>query len=281
MEEHSRTFHEHGKRLVEEGKVPLARIDEAARRVLRLKARLGLFERPYADEGRERAALLSREHLAAAREIAGRSLVLLKNEGGVLPLRKDLGSIAVIGPLADDREAPIGHWRGDGRAEDVVTLLAGVRAKFAGRVAYAKGCEAEGDDAGGIAEAVRIAREADAAVVAVGETAAMSGEASSRASLDLTGRQADLVRAVLAAGKPTVVVLINGRPLTIGWVADHAPAILEAWFGGTQGGHAIADALFGDVNPGGKLPVTFPRIRRPGPPLLQPPEHRQAGGRRR
>jgi beta-glucosidase len=259
MEMHSRTFNEHGARLVAEGKVPMSRIDEAVRRILRLKARLGLFDRPYADEARERAVLLSREHLAAAREIAGRSLVLLKNEGGVLPLGKDLGSIAVIGPLADDRETAMGPWKGDGRAEDVVTLLAGVRSRFAGRVSYARGCEAEGDDASGIAEAVRIARQSDAAIVAVGETAAMSGEAASRASLDLTGRQADLVREVLAAGKPTVVVLINGRPLTIGWVADHAPAILEAWFGGTQAGHAIADALFGDVNPGGKLPVTFPR----------------------
>ena len=209
---------------------------------------------------------LSPEHLAAAREVAGRSLVLLKNEGGVLPLRKDLRSIAVLGPLADDRETPLGHWRGDGKA--------GGRRDPPGRH-QGQGRRARGHDAGrptpraarsrattadGIAEAVRLAREADVAIVAVGESAAMSGEASSRTSLDLTGRQLDLVRAVHATGTPTVVVLINGRPLTIGWVAEHVPAILEAWFGGTQGGHAIADALFGDVNPGGKLPVTFPRV---------------------
>jgi beta-glucosidase len=226
---------------------------------------LGLFDQPYVDEGRERAVLLNPEHLAAAREIAGRSLVLLKNEGGLLPLRHDLRSIAVVGPLADDRETPLGHWRGDGRPEDVVTLLAGIRAKVAERagsiqVEYARGCEVEGDEAGGIAEAVELARRSDVAIVAVGESAAMSGEASSRTSLDLSGRQIDLVRAVQNTGTPTVVVLINGRPLTIGWIADHVPAILEAWFAGTQGGHAIADALFGDINPGGKLPVTFPRV---------------------
>ncbi|MBX6311554.1 MAG: glycoside hydrolase family 3 C-terminal domain-containing protein [Isosphaeraceae bacterium] len=264
MEEQSRLFQDRGPQLVRDGRLPLARIDEAVRRVLRLKFRLGLFEHPYADEDRERAVLLSREHLAAAREAAGRALVLLKNEDGALPLRKDLRAIAVLGPLADDREAPLGHWRSDGKTEDVVSLLAGIRAKVAEqagstRVVYAKGCEVEGDDAGGIAEAVQLARESDVAIVAVGESAAMSGEAASRTSLDLSGRQLDLIRAVHATGTPTVVVLINGRPLTIGWVAEHIPAILEAWFGGTQGGLAIADALFGDLNPGGKLPVTFPR----------------------
>ena len=183
----------------------------------------------------------------------------------MLPLRRDLRSIAVLGPLADDRETPLGHWRGDGKADDVVTLLAGIKAKVAEsggatQVVYAKGCEVEGDSRDGIAEAVRLAKASDVAIVAVGESAAMSGEASSRTSLDLTGRQLELVQAVQATGTPTVVVLINGRPLTIGWIAEHVPAILEAWFGGTQGGHAIADALFGDVNPGGKLPVTFPRV---------------------
>jgi beta-glucosidase len=265
MEEESRLFATHGPQLIRDGRIPPARVDEAVRRVLQLKLHLGLFDHPYINEGPERTVLLNREHLAAAREIAGRSLVLLKNEGGLLPLRKDIRSIAVLGPLADDRETPLGHWRGDGRTEDVVTLLAGIRAKVAERagsirVEYARGCEIEGDEAGGIAEAVGLARRSDVAIVAVGESAGMSGEASSRTSLDLSGRQMDLVRAVQRTGTPTVVVLINGRPLTIGWIADHVPAILEAWFGGTQGGHAIADALFGDVNPGGKLPVTFPRV---------------------
>ncbi len=191
--------------------------------------------------------------------------MLLKNAGGVLPLSKDIRSIAVLGPLADDKESPLGHWRGDGKAKDVVTLLAGIRAKVAERggsirVDHAAGCSVSGDDGSGIAGAVSLARQADVAIVAVGETALTSGEAASRTSLDLSGRQMDLVRAVQKTGKPTIVVLINCRPLTIGWIAENVPAILEAWFGGTEGGHAIADALFGDVNPGGKLPVTFPRV---------------------
>ena len=191
--------------------------------------------------------------------------MLLKNEGGLLPLKNGLRSIAVLGPLADDRESPLGHWRGDGKTEDVVSLLAGIRAHVASaggstRIAYAKACDVEGDSRDGIAEAVRLAKDSDVAIVAVGESAAMSGEASSRTSLDLTGRQEELVEAIQATGTPTVIVLINGRPLTIGWITSHVPAILEAWCAGTQGGHAIADALFGDVNPGGKLPVTFPRV---------------------
>ncbi|HWP41736.1 MAG TPA: glycoside hydrolase family 3 C-terminal domain-containing protein, partial [Blastocatellia bacterium] len=223
--------------------------------------RAGLFERPYVDEAREQATLLSQEHLRAAREIAARSMVLLKNEREVLPLAKDIKSIAVIGPLADSQKDMLGSWSGDGRPEDAVTLLAGIRAKVSPgtRVAYAKGVEIDGDSTEGIAEAARLASESDVAVLAVGESAEMSGEAASRASLDLPGRQLDLVKAVVATGKPTVVVLMNGRPLTINWIAENAPAVLEAWFAGTQAGHAIADVLFGDVNPGGKLPVTFPR----------------------
>jgi beta-glucosidase len=264
MEMQSRLFGANTPRLIKDGRIPQARVDEAVRRVLRLKLRLGLFDHPYTDESRERVILCA-EHLAAAREMAGRCLVLLKNESRLLPLRKDIRSIAVLGPLADDKESPMGHWRGDGKPADVVTLLAGIRAKVAERggsirVDYAAGCPLTGDDAFGIAEAIRLAKGSDVAVVAVGESWITSGEAASRASLDLSGRQMDLVRAVQATGTLTVVVLINGRPLTIGWIAEHVPAILEAWFSGTQGGHAIADALFGDVNPGGKLPVTFPRV---------------------
>jgi beta-glucosidase len=265
MEEESRTFNTHGAKLVQAGQVPMARIDEAVRRVLRLKMRLGLLDRPYTDEDREHSVLLSPEHRAAAREIAGRSMVLLKNDRATLPLKKPVGSIAVLGPLADDRAGMLGHWRGDGKDEDVVTLLDGIRAKAAEaggstRVVFAEGCEVEGDSNAGLAEAVRLARESEVAIVAVGESAAMTGEASSRTSLDLPGRQEELVEAVVATGTPTVVVLINGRPLTIGWIAEHVPAILEAWLPGTEGGHALADVLFGDVNPGGKLPITFPRV---------------------
>ncbi len=265
MEEESELFRIHGADLVKTGDVPLARINEAVGRVLRLKYRLGLFDHPFSDEARESATLLRPEHLAAAREIAGRSFVLLKNDGHLLPLPKTLRTIAVLGPLADDRESQLGHWRGDARIDDVVTLLAGIKTKVSEangttRVVQAKGCAAEGDATDGIAEAVRLASTADVAIIGVGDTARMTGEASSRTSLDLTGRQLELVQAVQATGTKTVVVLISGRPLTIAWLADHVPAILEAWLPGTQGGHAIADVLFGDVNPGGKLPVTFPLV---------------------
>jgi beta-glucosidase len=298
MEMVSRLYNKHGARLLNSRRLRMADIDEAVRRILRIKFRAGLFERPYADEGRERAAILNAEHLRAARESAARSLVLLKNERETLPFSKELRSVAVVGPFADDPKAPLGSWTGDGRPEDTVTLLAGVRAKVSPRtrVLHAKGVAIdvrgatgnydapppEASNAGGtnvasaagteaarlattpagadsIAEAVRVAREADAVIVAVGETAEMSGEAASRASLDLPGRQMELVEAIHRTGKPYAVVLMNGRPLTINWLAENSPAILETWFAGTQAGHAIADVLFGDFNPGGKLPVTFPR----------------------
>jgi beta-glucosidase len=261
MEMVSRLYNKHGAQLVREGKLSQKTIDEAVRRILRIKFRLGLFEKSYADEARERAVIFSPEHIAAARLVAARSMVLLKNERETLPLSKSLKSVAVIGPLADDRLNMIGSWSGDGKAEDAVTLLAGIKSKVGpqAKVSYSKGCEISGDNTEGFAEAVRVAGESDAVIVAVGESADMSGEASSRSSLDLPGRQLDLIKALIATGKPVVVVLMNGRPLTINWVAEHAPAILETWFAGTQAGNAIADVLFGDVNPGGKLPVTFPR----------------------
>jgi beta-glucosidase len=261
MEMVSRLYNKYGAQLLKEGKLSQVTLDEAVRRILRIKFRLGLFEQPYTDESRERTTLLSRENLAAAREIAGRSMVLLKNERETLPLDKGTRSIAVIGPLADSQRDVLGSWTGDGRTEDAVTLLTGIKAIVspATKVTYAKGCEVNDDSTAGIADAVRAARDADVAIVAVGESADMSGEASSRSSLDLPGRQLDLVKAIQATGKPTVVVLMNGRPLTINWVAENVPAILETWFAGTQAGNAIADVLFGDVNPGGKLPLTFPR----------------------
>jgi len=261
MEMVSRTYNKNVPRLLREGKISQSVIDEAVRRVLRIKFRLGLFEKPYADEARESAVVASRENLSAAREIAARSIVLLRNERETLPLGKDLKSIAVIGPLADSQKDVLGSWTGDGRPEDAVTLLAGIKTKVSPNttVAYAKGVEISGDSTDGIAEAASLAARSDVSILAVGESAEMSGEAASRSSLDLPGRQLDLVKAVVATGKPTVVVLMNGRPLTINWVAENAPAILETWFAGTQAGHAIADVLFGDVNPGGKLPVTFPR----------------------
>ena len=165
---------------------------------MRIKFRLGLFEKPFADEARERNSIFTPEHLAAAREAAARSLVLLKNEGQVLPLSKTLKSIAVIGPLADSQKDVIGSWTGDGKPEDAVTLLAGIKSKVSTQtnVRYAKGCEINDDSTGGFDEAVRIARDSDVAIVAVGESAEMSGEAASRSSLDLPGRQLDLVKAI-------------------------------------------------------------------------------------
>jgi len=297
MEMVSRFYNKHGAELLRAGKLSQETIDQAVRRILRIKFRLGLFDKPYADEARERAVVLSAANVAAAREVAARSMVLLKNERSTLPLSKDLKSIALIGPLADDPRAMLGSWAGDGRAADTVTLLGGLKEKLPGaRILHAKGVAIEGpgvsgnyhqqpvtaSNAGGtnvasaadieaarsattpagpdsIAEAVGVAREAEAVVLAIGETAEMSGEAASRTSLDLPGRQMELIQAIHALGKPYVVVLMNGRPLTINWLAENSPAILEAWFAGTQAGPAIADVLFGDVNPGGKLPVTFPR----------------------
>jgi beta-glucosidase len=262
MEMVSRLYNQNGSQLLQERKLSQAAIDEAVRRILRIKFRLGLFERPYVDESLEKTAFLTAESRAVAREIAARSMVLLKNDRETLPLSKSIGSIAVIGPLADDERSPLGWWSGDGRDEDTVTPLTGIKSKVSPqtKVTYAKGAEITGDSDAGFAEAVTAARNSDVALVFVGESKDMVGEAASRVTLELPGRQMDLVKAVAGAGKPTIVVLVNGRPPAIGWIVDNVPAILESWMGGTESGNAIADILFGDVNPGGKLPVTFPRV---------------------
>jgi beta-glucosidase len=261
MEMVSRLYNKHGAALLNQNRLTRANIDEAVRRILRIKFRAGLFDNPYADEARESATLLNPEHQRAAREMAARSLVLLKNERETLPLNTNLRSLAVFGALADSQLDMIGSWSGDGRKEDAVTLLSALRSRLSPRtkINFAKGCEVACATDEGFAEAVRAARDSEAAIVVLGESADMSGEAASRSTLDLPGRQNDLLKAIHATGKPYVVVLMNGRPLTINWAAENSPAILETWFAGTQGGHAIADVLFGDVNPGGKLPVTFPR----------------------
>ena len=261
MEMVSRSYNAFGPKLLQQNKISLARIDEAVRRILRIKFRLGLFDNPYTDEAREPNSLLRPESIRLAREVAGRSMVLLKNDRETLPLNKNAGSIAVIGPLADDRRAPLGWWAGDGKEENTVTPLAGIKAKVPAqtKVGYAKGCDVKDDSTAGFAEAINLAKQSDVAILFVGETADMVGEAASRSSLDLPGRQMELVQAIHAVGKPTVVVLVNGRPLSIGWIVNNVPAILESWMGGSQSGNAIADILFGDVNPSAKLPVTFPR----------------------
>lgn len=249
---------------VRAGRVPMAQVDASVRRVLEAKYRLGLFDDPYRyckDEQRQQALTLNPGQRAAARRMARKSFVLLENDGGVLPLSKSLRTLAVIGPLADHRRAMLGNWAVAGREEDTVTPIEGLKAALGDRtrLVVARGADIEGDDTSGFDEAVRAARSADAVVMFLGEHPDMSAEANNRTSLDLPGVQQQLALAVAATGKPVVVVLLNGRPLSIGALQGKVPAILEAWYPGVEGGHAIADALFGDANPSGKLPVTFPR----------------------
>jgi beta-glucosidase len=245
------------------GRTRQADIDEAVRRVLRFKYRLGLFKDPYGrrDATRERTAMLTAASRAAAREAARRSIVLLKNDQSTLPLRKDLGSVAVIGALAADSNVVLGNWGALGRREDAVPVLDGIRRNVSPRtmVSYTPGASPTSDDTTGIAEAVRVARAADAVILVVGETADMSAEAESRSRLDLPGAQQQLADALHATGKPIVVVLMNGRPLAIDRLQETMPAIVETWFLGVEAGNGIADVLFGDANPGGKMPVTTPR----------------------
>lgn len=251
---------------VREGRVSMADIDRAVRRILRQKFRLGLFERPYVDPARAVDGVPRKAHRALALEAAREGIVLLKNQGNLLPLRKDLASIAVIGPNADHERNLLGDYVSRTILQDVVTILEGVRAKVSPstRVSYVKGCNVIGSGLDEIEKAREAARAADVAIVVVGENErrapdGTNGEGKDVASLDLTGMQEELVRAVHATGTPTVVVLVNGRPLAIRWIAEHVPAIVEAWLPGEQGGHAVADILFGDVNPSGRLPVTVPR----------------------
>jgi beta-glucosidase len=256
----------------------MSRINDAVRRILRVKFRAGLFDHPYApypaDEAE--AQMLKPDAVKAARDAAARSMVLLKNQGNVLPLAAGQKT-AVIGPLAKDPRPTskpghdmLGPWWGAGRDEDAVSVFDGIAAQSPGAT-YAEGCTLSrddevtaGDDAegcesdAGFAAAVATAQAADQVVLAVGETREMSGEAESRSTLDLPGRQEDLIRAIVATGKPVAVVLFNGRPLALENVIGDAPAWLEAWFPGVTGGDAVADVVFGKVNPGGKLPVSFP-----------------------
>ena len=248
--------------VVRGGRVLQREVDEAVRRVLRAKYRIGLFEDPYrySDVARERAATLTDEHQTAARDVGRKSIVLLKNQGNLLPLSKSLKTIAVIGALAVDAGSVLGSWSADGRKEEAVSVLDGIRqAMPSAEVLYAKGADVEGSDTSGFAEAVRVARQAEAVILVLGERREMSGEASNRASIELPGVQERLARRVQAAGKPVVALLMNGRPLAIPWLDQHIPAILETWYLGTEMGYAVADVIFGDYNPGGKLPVTFPR----------------------
>lgn len=253
------------RRSLDEGRVSLRQIDDAVRRILRQKFLLGLFDDPYRylDSLRERETLGKPEFRAKAREIAARSIVLLKNDGGVLPL--DPGSrmtVALVGPMFSERASLNGAWAGSGVREESVTLLEGLTKRYAGtaiRFITAAGCDLTTDDRSGFAEAVTTARQADIVVAAMGEHYDWSGETASRSDITLPGAQRDLLRALEATGKPVVLVVLSGRPLDLSWEDAHLEAIVEAWYPGTTAGDAIADVLSGDYNPSGKLTMSFPR----------------------
>jgi len=272
---------------VRAGKIPESVVDEAVRRVLRVKMALGLFERPYTPVGPEYEA--TPERRAVARKVATETFVLLKNDavegvGTLLPMTAKVGKVALIGPLADNQQEMLGAWS-SGNPKFAVTLKSALAERLGDRLLYAKGCEllsgedanilnrvnfngpvgadrhlAVPDDAKTIAEAVETAKKADVAILALGESANwMEGEASSRVHLGFTGAQQQLLQAVVATGKPVILVVLAGRPLELKWAAGHVPAILEAWNPGVEAGHALTDVLFGDVNPSGKLPASLPR----------------------
>lgn len=263
MDMQGAVYYNYLKKSVEEGKVNMATVDEAVRRVLRIKFKLGLFDNPYlyCDKEREQMEIMTQEHLEFARDVARRSIVLLKNDHEVLPLSKDIKKLAVIGPLADNRRELIGSWSAAGDWKKAITLLEGIRSAVSPstQILYARGCNINDDTTSFIAEAVSKARQADVVILVVGEAHWMSGEAASRSVLDLPGVQQQLADAVIATGKPVVTVLLSGRPLTITRLAERTTALLAAWFPGAMAGPAVADVLFGNYNPSAKLPVTFPR----------------------
>ena len=267
---------------LKEGKVTVAEIDAACRRILEAKYKLGLFDDPYkyCDENRAKTEVFSAAHRAAARSTAAQSFVLLKNDNNILPLKKS-GTIALVGPLADNKENMPGTWSVAANFQNATSVLAGLK-QLAGdkaKILYAKGSNLDADEkfeeragmfgkalgrdnrpaADIIKEAVDIANQSDVVVAAVGESAEMSGESSSRSNIEIPQVQKDLLKALLATGKPVVIVLFTGRPLAIKWESENVPAILNVWFGGSEAGTAIADVLFGDVNPSGKLSTTWPQ----------------------
>ncbi|MCX5791987.1 MAG: glycoside hydrolase family 3 C-terminal domain-containing protein [Elusimicrobia bacterium] len=265
MDMESNAYRNNLAQLVKEKKVPVKLVDDAVKRILRKKFELGLFDDPYrfSDPEREQKALNDPAHALAAREIAAKSIVLLKNENNLLPLSKDIKTIAFIGPMVKPLRDNHGFWAVELKDMDpgyIVSQWQGLQNKVGGAtLLYAKGCDFEGDNKDGFAEAVAAAGRADAVILSIGERWNMSGEAKSRSSIHLPGVQEDLVKAIQATGKPLVVLINAGRPLIFNWTADNVPAILYTWWLGSQAGNAIADVLFGDYNPSGKLPMTFPR----------------------
>lgn len=247
---------------VRAGRVPMAVIDEAVRRILRYKFAKGLFDNPYqaCDNARRKAVTFTAAHRAAARDAARRSIVLLENKGDILPLRKKGITIALVGPLAADRRNMLGTWAGQGDGDACVSVLEGLRASAPGAtIITAKGCDIDSQDTTGFAAAVDAAGKADVVVAVMGESIDQSGEACSRSNPALPGVQRDLLARLEASGRPVVLVLCNGRPLTLPWEKEHTAAMVEAWHLGTEAGNAIADVIFGDYNPAGRLVTTFPR----------------------
>ena len=267
MDMESNAYRYHLADLVKEGKVPVELIDDAVKRILRKKFELGLFEDPYkySDQKRADKALSNPEHRKAALDVAQKSIVLLKNENETLPLSKNLKTIAFIGPMVKEYKENMGFWSVELPEVDynkwIVSQWDGLQNKVGKntKLLYAKGCEVDGDNKDGFAEAVATAKQADVVILSIGERRDMSGEAKSRSDIHLPGVQEDLVKAIQATGKPVVVLVNAGRPLIFNWTADNVPAIVYTWWLGTEAGNAIANVLFGDYNPSGKLPMTFPR----------------------
>ncbi len=267
MDMESNAYRKNLAELVKEGRVSVDLIDDAVKRILRKKFELGLFDDPYkySDDKRAEKVLANPENRKAALEVAQKSIVLLKNENQTLPLSKNLKTIAFIGPMVKEYKANMGFWSVELPDVDydkwVVSQWDGLQNKVGKntKLLYAKGCEVDGDNKDGFAEAVATAKQADVVILSIGERRDMSGEAKSRSDLHLPGVQEDLVKAIQATGKPVVVLVNAGRPLIFNWTADNVPAIVYTWWLGTEAGNAIANVLFGDYNPSGKLPMTFPR----------------------
>ena len=250
-------------KLVKEKKVSETTIDRAVKKILEAKFKLGLFQNPfkYCDKNREKTSLMTPENEAFARQFAAKSCVLLKNSRETLPFGKAVKSVAIIGPLADSKEDMLGSWSAAGEWEKCITLREGIKEKLPEnvKITCVKGCNINDNDESQISQALAAARNSDIVIMALGESRDMTGEAASRSNISLPGIQMKLAHAVISIGKPTAVVLFNGRPLAIPELDSIAPALLDTWFGGTQAGNGIADVLFGDYNPSGKLTMTFPR----------------------
>jgi beta-glucosidase len=264
MDMESRSYIRHLPQLVREGKVPVKVVDEAVRRILRKKFELGLFDDPYrfSNEDREKEQMDNAAHVLAARDMARKSIVLLKNQNNLLPLSKTTKTIAVIGPIAKRVRENLGFWSIEfPDSAYIISQWQGIQDKLGKNtnLIYAQGCGIEDTSRAGFTEAIAAAQQADVVIMSVGERRDMSGEAKSRSNIRLPGVQEELIRAIHATGKPVVVMINAGRPLVFNWTADHVPAILYTWWLGSEAGNAIADVLFGDYNPAAKLPMSFPR----------------------